>query len=84
MHFFLSQKRGYKNIVVFESRGEVGGKSTSRFNRNVWENFGTAVIGETYDRTVKLLETFNVGFEVLPQGESSTWLNNNSGYFSCV
>ncbi|XP_062595005.1 uncharacterized protein LOC134256377 [Saccostrea cucullata] len=72
---FELQKQGFQNIVIFESRSEVGGKTASRFYRNVWHNLGTVGLAESYDKTVELLEKFNTGFEIRPEIPSYTWLN---------
>nr|XP_034329538.1 uncharacterized protein LOC105335871 isoform X3 [Crassostrea gigas] len=69
------KKRGFRNIVIFESRDEVGGKTTSRLYRNVWVDLGTVGLTESYDKTVDLLEKFNTGFEVRPTLPGATWLN---------
>lgn len=63
--------------MIFESRDEVGGKSSSRLYRNVWVDLGTIGLTEIYDKTVDLLERFNAGFEVRPDLSRVTWLNRN-------
>ena len=63
--------------MIFESRKEVGGKATSRLYRNEWQELGAVGLSETYDKTVELLERFNVGFEVRPELPSNTWLTRN-------
>lgn len=63
--------------MIFESRDEVGGKSSSRLYRNVWVDLGTIGLTEIYDKTVDLLERFNAGFEVRPDLPRVTWLNRN-------
>lgn len=78
------QKRGFRNIVIFESRDEVGGKTTSRLYRNVWIDLGTVGLTEAYDKTVDLLERFNTGFEVRPALPSATWLNRNGKISPCI
>lgn len=78
------QKRGFRNIVIFESRDEVGGKTTSRLYRNVWVDLGTVGLTETYDKTVDLLEKFNTGFEVRPTLPGATWLNRKGKIFLSI
>ncbi|XP_061190232.1 uncharacterized protein LOC133198102 [Saccostrea echinata] len=72
---FELKKQGFQHIVIFESRNEVGGKTASRFYRNVWHNLGAVGLTESYDKTVELLEKFNTGFEIRPEIPSYTWLN---------
>ncbi|XP_056015405.1 uncharacterized protein LOC130053007 [Ostrea edulis] len=71
------KRRGFHNIVIFESRHEVGGKTTSRLYRNVWHDLGTINLAVTYDKTVALLEKFNTGFDIIPNPPSSIWNNRH-------
>lgn len=73
----LLKDRGYKNVVIFEQRPEIGGKSYSRFYRGVWTEFGTVFFTDIYDQTAELIKQYTPSFRIKSKSTTSVLLNDN-------
>ncbi|XP_061179496.1 uncharacterized protein LOC133188130 [Saccostrea echinata] len=72
----LLKARGFKNVKIFEQRGEIGGKSYSRFYRGVWNEFGTIFLTDIYDQVAKLIERYTPSFRLVSKAESTVTVND--------
>ncbi|OWF46743.1 polyenoic fatty acid isomerase-like [Mizuhopecten yessoensis] len=72
------KKAGFKNVVVLEKSGDVGGKSRTIYHRGVPHEMGTCYTHPDYEEIYELIREHDAG-DILPMPSPSMWVDTPRG-----